>query len=403
MKYRSEFFLLPAALLVLLTSGCTDGTDTNTPEIDFSPSATRTLVTTLGSDSLSVEIYTRTENEINGILVARSPSTYMISYTAILADDGTIQQFSAERSTPKSDGSREFQMSWTVSLEDGQATLVREGGQNPGSITMEAPHGTIPTLGRATAAGFVLEQVGLQLGDMESEEAETWLIYPTSTAPQQNRSMVLSADSISMDFFGSPRYGWFGDGKQLLGASALKTTMKSETRRSLPLDVDELADRWAAMDAAGQGIGTPSPKAEFSRSVAGTDIEIIYSQPAKRGRDIWGTLVPYNEVWRTGANSATMFSTSKNIVIEGTSIPAGTYTLWTTFTADSQTLIINSQTGQWGTQYDSSQDFARVPMTMSSAPAFSERFTFSADETDGGGQLNLDWDNTRFSVQFSVE
>ena len=263
---------------------------------------------------------------------------------------------------------------------------------------MEAPHGTIPTLGRPAAAGFVFEQIGRQLGDVDTQAAETWLLNPTSTAPRQNQSRIVSVDSMSMDFFGSPRYGWFGESKQLLGVSGLRTTMKSETRRSLPLDVDMLANRWAAMDAAGQGIGTPSPRAEMSRSVGGTDIEIIYSQPAKRGRDIWGTLVPYNEIWRTGANSATMFSTSKDIVVEGTRVPAGTYTLWTTFTADSQTLIINSQTGQWGTQYDESQDFVRVPMQLSTLPDPVETFTIEVVEAEAGAVLRFEWDTSRFSA-----
>jgi len=402
MKTRSVFFVLPVALLLVIMTGCSTGTD-NYPEIDYSPTATRTLVTTLGSDTLSVEEYTRTETEVSGVIVARSPSTYVTTYTASFSPDGTIQKLSAQRAAAKSDGSREIGLTWTVSLTDGEATIVREGGQNPGTSTIEAPHGAIPTLGSSAAAGFVFEQIGRQFDDAESQDAETWLISPTSTAPRQNASKMVSADSISMDFFGSPRLGWFGEDKQLLGVSGSLTTMKSEARRSLSLNVEGFANRWAAMDEAGQGIGNPSPRAELTQSVAGTDLEIIYSQPAKRGRDIWGGLVPYDEIWRTGANSATMFSTSKDLVVEGTAIPAGSYTLWTTFTADSQTLIFNSQTGQWGTNYDAEQDFARVSMASAAAPAFSERFTISAEDADGGGTLNLDWDETRFSVHFTVE
>lgn len=401
MKIRSIFLLLPTVLLIGFVTGCMNGDENLLPEIDFGPAAARTLVTTLGEDTLSVEEYSRTGDVISGRILERIPFTNFTTYTARLLADGTIDGLSAERSMPENSTSRDLSMSWNVSFADGEATITREGGQNPGTSTMESPHGTIPTLGRSAAAGYVFEQIGRQLSS--SGEQETWLVAPTSTAPRLNASRVVSTDSISMDFFGSPRYAWFGEGKQLLGASGRETTMKSETRRSLPLNLEALAYRWAAMDAAGEGMGTPSPRAELSRSVAGTDIEIIYSQPAKRGREIWGALVPYDEIWRTGANSATMFSTSQDIVLEGTPIPAGSYTLWTTFTRDTQTLIINSQTGQWGTQYDSALDFARVSMARSTAPAFSERFTFSVDEVDGGGRLNLDWDDTRFSVHFLVK
>jgi Protein of unknown function (DUF2911) len=402
MTFRKTVESLSAVLFMAFAAGCTTGSGPAAPEINFDPSATRTLVTTLGTDTLTVEVYTRTENEVSGVVVERNPSTTLTRFAAMIAADGTIRDMSAERIVPDPEKSHEVLLSWTVDFSDGKATLTREGGQNPGTFTMNSPRGTIPTLGRASTAGFVFEQVARQLSGVGSDDGEIWLLGPTSTAPRINASLVISADSVSMDAFGSPRVGWFGDGRQLIGASGQATTMKGETWRSLPLNADSLASRWAAMDALGKGIGTPSPRAEVSASVAGTNIEIVYSRPAMRGRDIWGGLVPYDEVWRTGANAATQFSTSRDLIVGGKSVPVGTYSLFSIFTPESQTLIINSQTGQWGTQYDAGQDFARISMSKSRAPEFTERFTISVEPDGKGGVLNLDWDTTRFSVPFEV-
>jgi len=393
-----------ATVLVFLTlfSGCSNVLDDESPQINFNPSATRTLVSTLGTDTLTVEVFTRTENEISGILVERNPFTTVTRYAAMLAADGTIRDFSADQTVPEENASQSGGLSWEVVFSDGEATITRKSGQNPGTSTFDAPRGTIPTLGRASSAGFVFEQVARQLNGSRSPGDGVMLVGPTSTSPRKNNSSVVSADSVSMDFFGAPRYGWFGEGRQLLGASGNATTMKNETRRSLPLDARALAARWAMLDAAGNGIGTPSPRAEISATLGRADIEIIYSRPAKRGRDIWGGLVSFDEVWRTGANAATQFSTSRDLLIGDTRIPAGTYTLWTTFAPHSQTLIINSQTGQWGTQYDESRDFARISMSKSPLQTTVERFTISVENTDDGGILALDWDTTRFFVHFST-
>lgn len=179
--------------------------------------------------------------------------------------------------------------------------------------------------------------------------------------------------------------------------------MKVETGRAASLDVDALASRWADMDARGEGIGQPSIRGTVTATVDAANFEVVYSRPAKRGRDIWGGLVPYGEIWRTGANAATHFTTDRDLSIGGVEVPAGTYTLWTLFTPESQELIINSQTRQWGTQYDESQDFARIPLTESALDELTERFTISIADTEDGGALNLDWDMTRYSVSFQVK
>ncbi len=134
----------------------------------------------------------------------------------------------------------------------------------------------------------------------------------------------------------------------------------------------------------------------------GKTITIKYSRPSMRGRKIYGGLVPYGQVWRTGANAATSLSTDVNLEIGGTAVPAGNYTLYTIPSESSWQLIINKQTGQWGTKYDQSQDLARIPMKVGQLPAGLEIFTIALDKTGAkSAVLKLDWENTTASVNIS--
>ena len=144
----------------------------------------------------------------------------------------------------------------------------------------------------------------------------------------------------------------------------------------------------------------PSPSGTAQLTFAdGKKVTIDYSRPFAKGRKIYGGLVPYDQVWRTGANEATSLKTDADLAIGGTTVPAGSYTLFTVPSAGSWKLVINKQTGQWGTNYDQSQDLARVDMNPTSLSQPVEQFTISFDKTGGdSGKLNPDWEKTRSSV-----
>jgi hypothetical protein len=97
-----------------------------------------------------------------------------------------------------------------------------------------------------------------------------------------------------------------------------------------------------------------------------------------------------------------MFTTDRDLTIGGTRVPAGSYTLWSIYTPETARLIINSQTGQWGTAYDESQDFARIVMDREELDEVVERFTIAIEPTDGGADLQLRWDRTQFSVPITI-
>ena len=147
-----------------------------------------------------------------------------------------------------------------------------------------------------------------------------------------------------------------------------------------------------------------SPPGTAEVTLKNKEITIDYSRPSLKGRKVGQELAPYGKVWRTGANEATALNTAIDLNIGGAKVPAGKYTLYTLPSEGTWKLIINKQTGQWGTQYDESQDLARVDMKKTALPQSVEQFTISFDKKDENtANLSLDWENTRVSVEIKAE
>ena len=147
----------------------------------------------------------------------------------------------------------------------------------------------------------------------------------------------------------------------------------------------------------------PSPPAQAQCKFSdGKTITVDYSSPRANGRKIYGGLVPFGEVWRTGANEATTFVPTANLTIGGKDIPAGNYTMFTVPAQDKWTLIINKKTGEWGIPYKyESDELARVDMTVSKTSAPVENFTISFHEMGTGCHMYIDWENTRATVEIT--
>ena len=146
----------------------------------------------------------------------------------------------------------------------------------------------------------------------------------------------------------------------------------------------------------------PSQKSSLMQTIGTTDMTITYSRPGVKGRAIWGALVPYDKVWRTGANEATTIAFSDDVSINGQSLPKGTYSLHTIPGKDSWTLAFNKVADQWGSfSYDQSKDQLRVAATPMKAP-FTEWMTFEVPQLNADkAAVVLRWEN--LAVPFTVE
>jgi hypothetical protein len=158
---------------------------------------------------------------------------------------------------------------------------------------------------------------------------------------------------------------------------------------------------WAARRQFGSGY--TSPPAKVAASVGGKQISIDYYAPSMHGRKVMGGLVPFGEVWCTGANWATKITTEANLEMGGLKLPAGSYSIWTVPNQNEWTLIINKQTGQFHLNYDASQDFGRTKMNLKKLGAPVE--TFKIELRSGGdnqGTMALLWETTEASIPFTV-
>ncbi|RCR69151.1 DUF2911 domain-containing protein [Larkinella punicea] len=141
-----------------------------------------------------------------------------------------------------------------------------------------------------------------------------------------------------------------------------------------------------------------SPEAVATSDQNGVQVKVEYCQPYKKGRKIFGGLVPYGEVWRTGANEATIITIDQNVTVAGQPLDEGEYSLWTIPSEGSWMVIFNRETGQWGTSYDQTKDVLRVPVAARKRNAVAEQFYISFAPQAGGSDMLLAWDQTEAIV-----
>ena len=154
-----------------------------------------------------------------------------------------------------------------------------------------------------------------------------------------------------------------------------------------------------------------SPHETVNATVDDNQITVVYGRPytkdpkSREARKIWGGLVPFGKTWRTGADEATLLTITKPIEMGSTTLPAGTYSLFTQPEEDGTArLIVNKQTGQWGTKYDEKQDFARVDLKKGTLDKPVDQFTIAIEKNpSGGGILKLMWEQTEYSANFSAK
>jgi DUF2911 family protein len=188
-------------------------------------------------------------------------------------------------------------------------------------------------------------------------------------------------------------------GRMLTYSGARTTYLVEVTRLESQPDVKNIADRFEALEAAKGSVTQLSPRDTVRSSVGGVSITIDYSRPLARGRTLLGNVIPYDRVWRTGANAATQFTTSGPVKLAGIQLSAGTYTLWTVPHQNGADLIVNGQAGQWGTQYDRSRDVGRAPMQSATLSTPVDQFTISVTASDARrGTLTLEWGGFRWTT-----
>ena len=358
----------------------------------------------LGHDTVAIEVVRRYPDRVEGEVLARSPVTRYMVYSFDLDETGAMVRFETDQTTPAENPGGPGRWRASAEFVDGRAVIARSAEGAEDTVSLGAGASTVPTTGRIPMPLGILEHA-LRTADLsDGSSATVDFLSPWGMNPRKTPTALTArgAGEVEMDFFGNPMIiSVDGDGR-IAGMSGAQTTMKIEVEPADPPDLSALAADFAARDAAGTGLGTASPPAIAELSVAGASLAVEYSRPSMRGREIWGGLVPYGEVWRTGANSATHFVSDRDVTIGDLELPAGTYTLWSTYSPEGGTLIVNSQVRIWGTAYDPAFDLGRVEMASEPLGEPVEQFTIALEPQAGGAMLSLSWDTTRYTVPVRI-
>ncbi len=376
--------------LAVVSSACAGSGPLPRPPAPFAGDSAA-FVTTLGADTVALELFTIRGNTLEAEVVSRTPRTAVRRVRMSWDDAGHITSYETRLRGPEAhrDSARAV-TTWAVASDSITVTNVagartqtsRMANGNVSTVLMLPAYSTLAVLARnALAHGdtLVYAQFG---GDplpftVRMESPATY----SFTAPQLGR-VVIQLDAV-------------GRVRQI---DARGSTVGALVRRVATVNLPAWISDYAARDAAGRGLGPLSPQDSVRATVGGAHIAIDYQRPSRRGRLIFGGLVPWDAVWRTGANSATSFTTDRNLIIGGVPVPAGAYTLWSIPGRAGWQLVINKQTGQWGTVYNQERDLARIPMTVERLTSPVEQFTIEIDN----GRLSLAWDDTRASVPISI-
>lgn len=324
----------------------------------------------LGNDTTVIERYRRTADQITIEAVQRSPSTVVHRLVLDLTPAGgvTSGDYSARRPG--------------VAGNLGQRKITVP----PGHFVVAGPFYTTYELAMMHAL-----RSGHGRTDVRMLTAQDTVVIPFER---------VGRDSLTLtNQFGEPMRAHVDASGRLLH---LHTPAYVTVERVKWVDLDAITRAFAARDSAGKGLGPLSPRYAARTRVAGANVWVDYSRPGMRGRPIWGALVPYDKVWRMGANDAAHIAFDKPIEVGGVTLQPGTYTLFLLPTANEWTLIFNRRTGISGLDHDANQDAARVKLELQTMERAAEQFTIDVRENGGKGVLGVAWGGVRGTVPFSV-
>jgi hypothetical protein len=392
-------------LLSLLLLACSNAT----------PPERYGFVTTLGNDTVSVERVARTPTRLVVDGVDRWPFVRRRHTEFDLARDGTIRHMVMDVRTPNGRTPSERGRRITADVSKDRVTIsVRDSGgvrdtsfATGGAITV--PHVSMMYSVIELEIAAALHRAAatkLQPGDSvlfrqfypDRDVGPSFVLHRGFVIPRAEGKVELRHNWLS----GTGDVTVDSSGRMLSYAGMRSTYKVAVARTAAPPDIDSIANRLTAAERQ-TGLQQLSVRDTTRATIGAATLSVDYGRPLARGRRLLGNVISYDRVWRTGANAATQLTTSAPITLAGLSLPAGTYTLWTVPHVRGADLIVNRQTGQWGTEYSRARDLGTAPMTADSVSQLVEKFTISIEPRDAKhGTLAMAWGTFRWTALIEV-
>jgi hypothetical protein len=373
------------------------------------------FLTMLGNDTISVESVSRQDNTLTSDEVDRFPSVQIRHTVVNLNVDGSIRHLIMDIRTPSEPpGQRDRKVVADVadnkvhlSKTDSTGTLNRDFSTGGSMVVAHVPQMYslyelyfAAALKHATASKLAPgSPVMLRQFYIDREFDRFPLGHATVTPLERGRV------EITHDWLSGTGEGIMDSSYNMLSYSGARTTYKVRvTRIDTPPEIKNIADRFVARETKSGNVKSLSVRDTTQAQIGNAILTIDYGRPLLRGRTLLGDVIPYDRVWRTGANAATQFTTSAPIMLAGIQVPSGKYTLFTAPHTNGVDLIVNKQSGQWGTEYNGSLDLGTARLKSEVATVPTEEFTISIVPSDNRhGTLILEWGSFRWTAPIEVK
>lgn len=365
---------------------------------------TASFIGRMGTDTVLVETYTMMNNHLYGKAFIRVPEDYIGEFSIHFYPDGSIREFNVtamdpfNSSIPFQAKSGAFEYRLNMNCVSDTCTFYNSEKGKPTESIFKHTASKIDFVGGWVPFISLIEWNCVRLVQSCKEALPLKMInhyigvYDISTR-------LLNKDSVA---FGGPFLEYtkikIDQEGRILHTDGIGTPWNYLVTKHEPIDIEQVAKRMAKTP----GIGIPSPTEIVQSVVHKSKVEVQYGRPYKRDRKIFGGVVPYDSIWRTGANAPTQISFEKNIKIGKTLIPKGRYSLYTIPTQHEWVLIFNTDLTKWPTDPDRQKDFAHVAIPAKKSGNIYEQFTIEVLETKKGGLIKLIWDDTEAFADFKL-
>jgi hypothetical protein len=364
------------------------------------------FIARLGTDTVHIERFERAGNTFTGTILQRTPAFRRIHWTLTVDAAGKPARYEAKAADA---AGNPFLNGATGTMEFGRDSIVRTTYRNGQAETQSlfAPEGAVPSpslpyVGVSYLSyelGFDALRKRLASGGGTDTSLYQLTLLAGQRAPGKTRAWVVSPDSAELSYFGVAKSGYrFDRDGRLIRSDWTGTTYRYRVERLADVDLDPIARAWSDAEQRQRGFGALSPRDSSKATVGAATLTIDYSRPSVRGRRIWGDVVPWDTVWRLGADVATHFTTDVDLAIGGAAVPAGRYTLWMLPSETTPQLIVSRLVNVFGTNYNPAQDLVRVPLTRRTTTELAERLTLDVRD----GALNVRWADVVWSVPVAV-
>jgi hypothetical protein len=365
---------------------------------------TASFVGKLGPDTVFVETYSVMNNHLYGKVLFRMFENHIGLFNVHFYPNGTIREFTMAAMDPVNSSlpfratTNKFPYYRTMTCANDTCTFFISEKNSPKEVVRKQAASDMDFFGYLNPLFSLMEWNCMRLAKSGKQALGPLRMTNSYTMSE----ISVRYDGTNTMLFGGPfieytKISTDAEGR-IISTDGTGTPYNFLVTKHAPIDIDQLAKRMAKSP----GIGDPSPRDTLTVNIQKSPVRIDYSRPYKRGRKIFGGVVPYDSVWRTGASNATVLTLQQPMQLGKTVIPKGSYSLYTIPGREGWQLIFNTDTIRWPTDPDRSKDFAEVPLQIKTMDAPKDKFTIAIQETKTGGILKFQWDSIEAFAEFKL-